>query len=173
MSTRCDKPPKPGQCRRKDMEQSNDAVGWVFTCARWAPNTKASDIYRNRFVDNVMAVFTRHDDSRVRTSFSRLVFGVFPDERRGVWLGLQVEEQQRPRWRDREFFKLGINAVLFNVIHSDKPGTLCIHQGKGAGSRVFAFQCWVTQSHVISHWVQLTSSWQSKRPRVIGHRVGC
>ena len=74
------------------MEQPDDAVRWVLACAWWATNAEASDVNRNRFVDNVMAVFARHDDSRVRASFARLVFGVFPDERSGIWLGLQVEE---------------------------------------------------------------------------------
>ena len=66
----------------------------------------------------------------VGASLAWTVFGMVPDQRRTVGVGLYVQEEQRFFGLDGQLFQKRLIAILRDAIYPYEPGIFCIQHGQ-------------------------------------------
>ncbi len=171
MATRRNESPEPSEGGREDMEDADDCVGRMHRCAGWCAYTDGANIDGDGSVENIGHDGPRDNDTGIGAGFSRLVFDVFPDERCGIWDGIDVEEEEWAAGVDAEFFEVWVDAVLVDVIDSNEPGILGVGEREFALARFMVLEAWRAQRHVVGHRVEFASAREGEMTAFAGDDI--
>ncbi|OQB92612.1 MAG: hypothetical protein BWX86_01816 [Verrucomicrobia bacterium ADurb.Bin122] len=155
MAARSDQPPQPRQRRRQQVKQPDDPVARVFAGARRAAHAEAPDVDIDRTGDDAGHDLARDDHARIWARLAGGIHRVFPDERGGVGLGVDVKKEQRLGRLHGEALKMRIDAVADDVVHPHEPRVLGVHERELAAALV---ERGVAERHVVGHRAKLAGA---------------
>ncbi len=168
MATGSDESPQPGKGRGEDVQESDDAVGGIFSRAGRRAHTHATNIDIDRAIDDVGNNAARDNDPGIRTGLAGFVLNMLPNQRGGTGLAVNIQKQQGFSRSHGEAFQVRIDAIPIDMIAAQEPGIFGIDKREPA---LVLVEAGVTKGHVVGDGMELAPPRQGVRALFAGENI--